>query len=84
MIPIIYEDKEIIIVNKPPGMPSAKDRTKAIDVRTTVERYLCDSSSNDEKIEPYVELVHRLDRPVGGLLILAKNKLANNNTSKKL
>jgi len=78
MIDILYEDELIIVVIKPPGMPSQKDRTMAMDLVTTVQDYLV---SQDKKVSSYLGLVHRLDRPVGGAMVLAKTKQANTDLS---
>lgn len=62
-INIIYEDKSFIIVEKPAGAPSQPDKTGDMDMLT----YL-------EKKYKRVWLVHRLDRPVGGLMVFALNE----------
>ncbi|MDA3845209.1 MAG: RluA family pseudouridine synthase [Vallitaleaceae bacterium] len=81
MVPILYEDLELIVVIKPAGMPSQKDRSMSMDLMTTVERYLI---KTHQETTPYVGIVHRLDRPVGGIMVLAKNKKASSHLSRQL
>ena len=58
---IIYEDQEIIVVIKPAGMPSQSDRGMTMDMVSYLKNYLVPSVSG----EPYIGVIHRLDRPVG-------------------
>lgn len=64
-INVIYSDKSIAVVEKPSGVPSQPDKTGNEDLLTAVE----------EKFG-YAGLIHRLDRPVGGLMVFALNKRA--------
>lgn len=64
---ILYEDDFLICVVKPPGVPTQPDKTGDIDLLTALRRYL----KNDR-----IDLVHRLDRPVGGVLLFSKKKEA--------
>lgn len=72
-IPIIFEDDQLLIIDKPANLLSQKDRTGDPDVLTLCKEYL--AQSNRGKI-PYLGLVHRLDRPVSGLMLLAKTSKA--------
>lgn len=72
---ILYEDNHIIVVVKPAGVPSQRDRSRAKDMVTVVEEYLQGS---------YVGLIHRLDRPVSGIMIFAKTKYANSKLSEQI
>ncbi len=62
-INIIYSDKSIVVVEKPVGIPSQPDKTGDMDLQTM----LAEKSG-------YAGVVHRLDRPVGGLMVYALNK----------
>ena len=73
-IPIIYEDEGILVCEKPIGMPTQSDHTRDMDVETYFKHYLFEKQAGEE--EPYLAVVHRLDRPVGGLMVLAKTKEA--------
>ena len=64
-INIIYSDKSIAVVEKPAGIPSQPDKTGDNDMLTAL----------NEKFG-YAGIVHRLDRPVGGLMVYALNKRA--------
>ena len=77
---IIYEDNDIIVVNKPVGVPSQSDRTGDMDMVSRLKNYLF--AKNPQKGEPYVGIIHRLDRPVGGIMVFAKTKKAAATLSK--
>ena len=68
-VPIIYEDKHILLVDKPHGLLSQSDQTGDPDVHTLCKQYLREKEQSGSQ---YLGLVHRLDRPVGGLMLLAK------------
>ena len=73
-IPIIYEDNHIIVVQKPPGIPSQEDETGDPDMLTLLKE---DIKIRYEKPgNVYLGLVHRLDRPVGGAMLFAKTSKA--------
>ena len=78
---ILYEDKDIIVVEKPSGVPSQKDRSRAADMTTLVSMHLQSISS---QTKPYVGLVHRLDRPVSGIMVFAKTSYANASLSRQI
>lgn len=67
-VKFIFEDKDILVVEKPPKVPCQSDKTSDESLMTILNR-------------PYLGLVHRLDRPVGGVMVYAKNKKANSNLS---
>ncbi len=64
MIPIMYEDKDIIVVRKPVNMPVVRDFSRSPDMQSTVQAYL--------GMKPHV--IHRLDRHVAGPVVLAKSR----------
>ena len=67
---IIYEDNHIIVVEKTPNIPSQSDKTGDIDMLTIVKQYIKEKYNKPGNV--YLGLVHRLDRPVGGIMIFAK------------
>lgn len=76
---ILYEDKHILCLEKPQGIPSQSDKTKDEDLMSQAIDYL------KLKVEkPYLGLIHRLDRPVGGVIVFAKNEFANKELSKQV
>lgn len=70
---IIYNDKSIAIIEKPAGVPSQPDKTGSEDLLSAVEKEFV-----------YAGLVHRLDRPVGGLMVFALNKRAESFLAKQM
>lgn len=73
-IPILYEDNHLIAVVKPPGIPSQADDTNDPDMLTLVKADL--KRRYDKPGNVFLGLVHRLDRPVGGAMLLAKTSKA--------
>ena len=71
---ILYEDNHIIVVEKPVNIPSQGDKTGDIDLLTMVKEYLKEKYQKPGNV--YVGLIHRLDRPVGGVMIFAKTSKA--------
>lgn len=71
-VEILYEDKDVLVVVKPAGMPSQGDRSSALDMVSYLKNYLSRSGQKD----PYIAVIHRLDRPVGGVMIYAKTPKA--------
>ncbi len=69
---ILYEDEYMLACVKPPGVPSQADKSNDEDMVTIVKNYIFDNQSSND--EPYVAMLHRLDRPVGGVMIFAKDK----------
>lgn len=71
---VIYEDNHIIVVEKIPNVPSQADKTGDIDMLTMVKQYIKEKYNKPGNV--YLGLVHRLDRPVGGIMIFAKTSKA--------
>lgn len=71
---IIYEDNHIIVVEKPVNIPSQGDKTGDIDMLTLIKQYI--KQKYNKPGEVYLGLVHRLDRPVGGVMVFAKTSKA--------
>ena len=69
---ILYEDKYLIACIKPCGVPAQGDKTNDLDMVSLVRDHIFDNSDSDE--EPYVAVIHRLDKPVGGIMLFAKDK----------
>lgn len=81
-VKILYEDDHMIVCVKPYGMPSQSDKTKDLDLVRYLKNYLYEKS--DEDGEPYIALVHRLDRPVGGVMVVAKTELCARELSNQI
>lgn len=73
-INVIYEDNHIIVVEKPRNVLVQADNTKDLDLLAMVKKYLKEKYNKPGNV--YLGLVHRLDRPVGGIMILAKTSKA--------
>lgn len=67
---VIYEDNHIIVVKKEPNIPSQADKTEDLDMLTIIKAYLKEKYNKPGNV--YLGLVHRLDRPVGGVMVFAK------------
>ena len=67
---VIYEDNHIIVVEKKPNVPSQADKTGDVDMLTIIKKYIKEKYNKPGNV--YLGLVHRLDRPVGGVMIFAK------------
>lgn len=76
---IVYEDDYILAAVKPPGMPSQPDKTGDGDFLSTL---LARADKNCKN--PYLAMITRLDRPVGGIMIFAKTQKAAGELSKVL
>ncbi len=79
---IIYEDNHIIVVEKKPNIPSQSDKTGDIDMLTIVKDYIKEKYNKPGNV--YLGLVHRLDRPVGGIMIFAKTSKAASRLSNQV
>lgn len=81
-IPILFEDQHLLVVNKPHNLLSQGDETGDPDAITLIRQYL--QRTSESRQTPYVGLVHRLDRPVGGLMLLAKTSQAASDLSRQM
>lgn len=79
---IIYEDNHIIVVEKIINVPSQKDESNDIDMLSLVKEYI--KNKYQKKGNVYVGLVHRLDRPVGGVMVFAKTSKAASRLSEQI
>lgn len=71
---VIYEDNHIIVVEKPVNVPSQGDKTGDIDMLTIIKQYIKEKYNKPGNV--YLGLIHRLDRPVGGVMVFAKTSKA--------
>lgn len=72
---ILFEDKHLVVAIKPPMVPSQRDKTMDEDMMTIIMNHIQSKGKEIEK--PYLGLIHRLDRPVGGIMVFAKTDFAN-------
>ena len=71
---VLYEDNHIIVVEKPINILSQSDSTGDIDLLTMVKSYIKKKYNKPGNV--YIGLVHRLDRPVGGVMVFARTSKA--------
>lgn len=71
---VIYEDNHIIVVNKRPGEIVQGDKTGDTPLSETIKSYLKEKYNKPGNV--FCGVVHRIDRPVGGLVIFAKTSKA--------
>ena len=85
---ILYEDNDIIVVIKPAGLESQSGKSFAPDMVSEIRKHLASHPQDIHKLTketstaskypqpPYVGVIHRLDRPVSGIMVYAKNPKA--------
>lgn len=71
---ILYEDNHLVVALKPPRMLTQGDATGDMDLLSLLKAYI--SEKYQKPGEAYLGLVHRIDRPVGGLLVFARTSKA--------
>lgn len=81
-INVLYEDNHIIVVEKPINVPVQADDSKDLDLVTMIKNYLKDKYNKPGNV--YVGMVHRLDRPVGGVMVFAKTSKASSRLSEQI
>ena len=81
-IPVVYQDDQILVCEKPAGVPVQSDHSRDLDLQTALKLQLYKQQETEE--EPYLTAVHRLDRPVGGLMVFARSKEAAAELSRQI
>ena len=79
---VLYEDNHIIVVIKPPNILSQADNTNDLDMLSIVKKYIKDKYNKPGNV--YLGLVHRLDRPVSGIMVFAKTSKAASRLSEQI
>lgn len=74
LVPLLYEDNHLLVVEKPVGMLSQKDKTGDPDLLSVLKGYL--KEKYQKPGAAYLGLIHRLDRMVGGIIVFAKTSKA--------
>ena len=82
MINVIYEDNHLIVVEKPINIPTQEDNTKDKDLLTILKKYIKEKYNKPGNV--YLGLVHRLDRPVGGIMVFARTSKAASRLSEQV
>ena len=71
---IIYEDNHLLVVEKPQNVLVQADNTNDLDLLTSLKKYIKEKYNKPGEV--YLGLVHRLDRPVGGVMVFARTSKA--------
>ena len=79
---IVYEDNHLLVVVKPPNMPTQADASGDPDLHSVMKQYIAEKYEKPGAV--YLGLVHRLDRPVGGLVVLARTSKAADRLSEQV
>ncbi len=81
-INIIYEDNHLLVVEKPINIPVQADESHDLDLLTMLKADLKRRYQKPGNV--YLGLVHRLDRPVGGIMVFAKTSKAASRLSEQV
>ncbi len=79
---VLYEDNHLIAVEKPCNVLSQADHTNDLDILTMVKQYIKEKYNKPGNV--YLGLVHRLDRPVGGVMVFARTTKAARRLSNQI
>ena len=79
---VLYEDNHVIVVEKPVNVLSQGDSTGDISLLDMVKTYVKEKYNKPGNV--YIGLVHRLDRPVGGIMVFARTSKAAARLSKQI
>ena len=79
---VLFEDNHIIVVEKPVNVPSQGDKTGDIDMLTIIKKYIEEKYNKPGDV--YLGLVHRLDRPTGGVMVFARTSKSASRLSEQV
>lgn len=79
---IIYEDNHILVVVKPQNIPSQEDSSGDKDMLSMLKEYIKIRDNKPSNV--YLGLVHRLDRPTGGVMVFAKTSKSASRLSEQM
>lgn len=79
---VLYEDNHLLVVEKPRNMPIQEDASKDLDLLNEAKKYLI--KKYNKPGDAFLGLVHRLDRPVGGVVLFAKTSKAASRISNEI
>lgn len=90
MLNVLFEDEQVIVVWKPVGVESQSSRGFGADMVSEIRKHIHRLSTNSSTKQspgaggPYVGVIHRLDKPVSGVMVYAKTKEAAAKLSKQV
>jgi 23S rRNA pseudouridine1911/1915/1917 synthase len=73
-VKVLYEDNHLLVVEKPVNMLTQGDATGDADLLSVLKQYIKEKYNKPGNV--YLGLVHRLDRPVGGVMVFARTSKA--------
>lgn len=82
MIKAVYEDNHLLVAVKPHGQLTQSDETGDLSLQDECKQYIKEKYQKPGEV--YLGLVHRLDRPVGGLVAFARTSKAASRLSEQL
>ena len=82
MIKILYEDNHLLVVLKPINIPVCADASGDDNLLDMLKKYLKIKYNKPGNV--YLGLVHRLDRPVGGVMVFARTSKASSRLSEQV
>lgn len=81
-VKVLFEDNHIIVAIKPAGVLSQSDGSSTPDMLTILKAYIKEEYSKPGEV--YLGLVHRLDRPVSGVMVFARTSKAASRLSEQI
>jgi len=81
-IPVIYEDNHLLVVIKPVNVPTQEDESGDPDLLTLLKEDL--KQRHNKPGQVFLGLVHRLDRPAGGVMVFAKTSKSASRLSEQI
>ena len=82
MLKVLFEDNHVLVVVKPVNTPTQEDESGDPDMLTLCKQYLKEKHNKPGNV--FCGLVHRLDRPVGGIMVFAKTSKAASRLSEQI
>lgn len=79
---ILYEDNHLVVVVKPINVPSQQDDSNDLDLLTMIKKYIKEKYHKPGNV--YIGLIHRLDRPVSGIMVFARTSKAASRLSNQI
>lgn len=79
---VLYEDNHIIVVEKPAGVPTQADSSCDTDMYNLVKEYIKEKYNKPGDV--FIGIVHRLDRPVGGVMVFARTSKGASRLSEQI
>ena len=79
---VIYEDNHLLVVEKPINIPVQEDASEDPDLLTLLKQWIKEKDQKPGNV--FLGLVHRLDRPVGGVMVFAKTSKAASRLTKQM